>query len=92
LLAGPQERTGFDAFGRPLSSRTAYYVGGSVHRFRSGRPGASRRDSYVPAHRRCSFDRSVQACAGGIERVIDAGPFLNWQGLPRPFGFAALVR
>src|SRR6202030_456338 len=35
LLAGPQERTGFDAFGRPLSFRTAYYVGRSVHRFRS---------------------------------------------------------
>src|SRR6202035_564575 len=49
VLAGPQERTGFDAFGRPLSFRTAYYVGRSVHRFPSGRPGASRRDSYVLA-------------------------------------------
>jgi transposase len=42
-------------------------------------------------HRRCSFDRSAQACAGGIERVINAGPFLDWQRLPRSFGFAALV-
>src|SRR6202043_1893800 len=33
LLAGPQERTGFDAFGRPIFFRTAYDVGRSVHRF-----------------------------------------------------------
>ena len=39
VLAGPEERTGFDAFGRPLSFRTAYYVGRSVlelTRFRRG--------------------------------------------------------
>jgi hypothetical protein len=38
VQAGPEERTGFDAFGRPISFRTAYYVGRSVHRFRSGDP------------------------------------------------------
>ena len=46
LLAGPEERIRFDAFERPVSFRTAYYVGRSVHRFRSDRR-TSHRDSSV---------------------------------------------
>ena len=76
---------------RPLSFRTAYYIGRSVHRFRSGRPGASRGDPYLPgglAFISCVPTLAPLPARSFETKLLPARHSIAWMGfrLPRASG------